>query len=107
MSATATPLRSIRPASGLSAPTTPLNSVDLPAPLGPTTAISAPGFDRAVEMVHRRMAVVAERQVAESQLRRHIRPFSAIAQKSPQPQERDRRSDNSEPLPADSRRIDG
>ena len=48
----------------------PLNSVDLPAPFGPTTAISAPAVDRAVEMMHRRMAVIAEREVAESQLRR-------------------------------------
>ncbi len=35
-------LRSMRPASGLIAPTTPLNSVDFPAPLGPTTAVSEP-----------------------------------------------------------------
>ena len=36
------PSRSMRPASGLITPTMPLNSVDLPAPFGPTTAISAP-----------------------------------------------------------------
>jgi hypothetical protein len=30
------------PASGFTMPTMPLNSVDLPAPFGPTTAISAP-----------------------------------------------------------------
>jgi hypothetical protein len=34
--------RSMRPASGLIRPTMPLNSVDLPAPFGPTTATSAP-----------------------------------------------------------------
>ena len=42
MSSVRTPLRSIRPASGLMTPTTPLNSVDLPAPFGPTTAVSEP-----------------------------------------------------------------
>jgi len=34
--------RSIDPASGLRIPTSPRNSVDLPAPCGPTTAIKAP-----------------------------------------------------------------
>ena len=63
------PPRSMRPASGLITPTMPLNSVDLPAPFGPTTAISAPVVDRAVEMMHRRMAVVAEREIAELQRR--------------------------------------
>ena len=49
----------------------PRNSVDLPAPLGPTTASSAPGRDLAVEVMHRRMPVVAQRDVAELQLRGH------------------------------------
>ena len=52
-------------------PTTPLNSVDLPAPFGPTTAVSEPASHRAVEMMHGRMAVVAQRQIAELQLRGH------------------------------------
>ena len=34
---------SIEPASGFKMPTSPRNSVDLPAPLGPITASSAPG----------------------------------------------------------------
>jgi hypothetical protein len=34
--------RSMLPASGFSVPTTPLNSVDLPAPFGPTTAMREP-----------------------------------------------------------------
>ena len=46
-------------------PTMPLNRVDLPAPFGPTTATSAPLAIVAVEMVHRRMAVVAERQIVK------------------------------------------
>ena len=56
----------------------PLNSVDLPAPFGPTTAISAPAVDLAVQMMHRRVAVVAERQIAEFERRAH--DSSAIAQ---------------------------
>ena len=64
----------MRPASGLMAPTMPLNRVDLPAPFGPTTAISAPVLDRAVEMMHRRMAVVAEREIAKFQRRGHVVP---------------------------------
>ena len=49
----------------------PLSRVDLPAPFGPTTATSAPAGDRAVEVMDRRMAVVAERQILEFQRRVH------------------------------------
>ena len=49
----------------------PLNSVDLPAPFGPTTAISAPGLHRPVQMMHRRVAVIAEREIAEFERRAH------------------------------------
>ena len=52
-------------------PASPRNSVDLPAPFGPTTASSAPGGDLAIEVMHRRMAVIAERDVAEFDLRGH------------------------------------
>ena len=45
----------------------PLNSVDLPAPFGPTTAIRAPAADLAVEVMHRRVPVVAERHIAKIQ----------------------------------------
>ena len=49
----------------------PRNSVDLPAPLGPTTASSAPVSDLAAQMMHRRMPVVAQRDIAKLQLCRH------------------------------------
>ena len=52
-------------------PASPRNSVDLPAPFGPITATSAPGGDLAIEVMHRRMPVIAERDVLEFDLRGH------------------------------------
>ena len=54
------------PSSGRRVPTMPLSSVDFPAPFGPTMAVRLPGGDLAVEMVHGRVAAVAERQVLEA-----------------------------------------
>ena len=57
----------------------PLNSVDLPAPFGPTTAISAPASTCAVQMMHRRVAVIAERQIVGTA---SAALMTAIAQKT-------------------------
>ena len=43
----------------------PLSSVDLPEPFGPTIAVSDPARKRPIEMVHRRMPVIAQRQIVE------------------------------------------
>ena len=102
-----TPSRSMRPASGLSTPTMPLNSVDLPAPFGPTTAISAPVCDGAVEMMHGRMAVVAEREIAELQLRGHRLTFTP-SPRTPRAQiTAITAAATASRWSADSRRIDG
>ena len=83
-------------------PTTPLNSVDLPAPFGPTTAISAPASTAPSEVMHRRMAVVAERQIAEC---------SCAVIASPKHREPDQRDQPPADTPSrsstDMRRIDG
>ena len=86
-------------------PTTPLNSVDLPAPFGPTTAVSEPVAHRAVEMMHRRMAVIAERQIAEAKLRGHRR--HRVAQNTAAQISAISAAAKPSRCSADSRRIDG
>ena len=58
----------------------PLNKVDLPAPFGPTTASERAGLDRAVEMMHGRMALVAERQIVKAHAHRLM--AQRVAQKN-------------------------
>jgi hypothetical protein len=43
------PSISVRPASGCTSPLMQRSSVDLPAPLGPSTTRNSPGFDRQVD----------------------------------------------------------
>ena len=86
-------------------PTMPLNSVDLPAPFGPTTAISAPASTGAVQMMHRRMAVIAERQIAEFERRAHRQ--LAIAQKTAPHSTATITATAASRSSADRRRIDG
>ena len=79
------PTSSMPPASGCNAPTMPLSRVDLPAPFGPTTADQAAGRDLAVEMVHGRMAVIAERHVIEPDGRRRAHAQLKREPRSPEP----------------------
>jgi len=66
MSCRRSPSRSMRPSSGASNPASPLRSVLLPAPFGPTPGGERPGGEGAAQMVHRRPTVVAEGEVVEA-----------------------------------------
>ena len=92
----------MRPASGFSSPTTPLNSVDLPAPFGPIDGDQCAGLDRTVEVMDGRMAVVAERHIAEFERRAH-----AIAQKIAPHRTAITTAAPASRSQADSRRIEG
>ena len=47
----------------------PLNRVDLPAPFGPTTATSAPFSTAPLEVMHRWVPLIAEREIAKEKFR--------------------------------------
>ena len=83
----------------------PLSSVDLPAPFGPTTAISAPASTSSVQVMHRRVAVIAERQVAEFERRAHCQ--LAIAQKTAPHSTATSTATAASRSSAERRRIDG
>ena len=54
-----------RRSAACSAPIRPFSSVDLPAPFGPTTAVSDPSANCSIQVMDGRMAIVAEREVGE------------------------------------------
>ena len=75
----------------------PLNRVDLPAPFGPTTATSAPVSTAPLEMMHCRVALIAERKITEQKFW-HGYPFSVNGPQHRCPDQCDQHAGDCDPL---------